>query len=534
MVIASELVYLRPDVKLDALVCRWTAWGQLIAPAQMALNLAYRYLPILRSFVTNPSIHVAASQDPAMTGGNFADLRAADKPLVQALISTTLTQCSPLLQFAEHYRELTAALRERARGASLGDFERSLPPTLAGLVELGYDLAHHPRIRILEELLYESELINTECQELCLHAAPDDQRPFFSNTPLLDRPDRIFLKFPFIDPRTDEISKARLQPQSFSLLAEHLLDGGQDIVAFREFFTTVPPLRNSPAYIGEGVRVRYFGHACVLLQSRHVSILIDPTTAQQRNTTDAQLTLVDLPDHIDYLILSHGHEDHLLPEILLQLRSRVGKVIVPANHCGDLADPSMKLIMQHLGFPAVEALSPLQKILLPDGHLISIPFIGEQGGLDISSKQCVLIELVGHRFVFLVDSVAANPVVHRRIAHLVGKVDVVFVGMECHGAPASWLYGPLMSKSLPRKDDESRRISASNAEEAWSAVHEFGGSQVYVYAMGQEPWVRHLLGLKYEPDSIQITESDRLVARCRAAGIAAERLYGCREMFFGA
>lgn len=534
MTTGDELVYLKPEVKLDALICRWTAWGQLIAPAQRAFNLAYRYLPILRSFVANPSVHLAASRDPALVGGNFADLAIEDKPLVESLIRATQAECGELLLFAEHYRQLVATLRERARGGSLADIEASLPETLAGLVELSYDLAHQPRIRILEELLYKSELLTSECEELCMHAPADDARPFFSNTPLLERPDRLFLKFPFADPRVDKLARLRFEPQPFSQLAGDLLSRGQDVDQLRRFFTTEPPRRVNPTYDGDGVRVRYFGHACVLLQSRHVSILIDPTFASQRNEAEAQLTFSDLPDRIDYLILSHGHEDHLLPEVLLQLRARVGKVIVPANHCGDLADPSMKLIVQHLGFSSVESATPLESLALPDGKIVLIPFMGESGGLDISSKQCALIELSGHSFLFLIDSVSVNPAVHRRVASLVGRVDVLFVGMECHGAPATWLYGPLMSRPLPRKDDESRRISASNAEQAWPAVREFGCAQAYVYAMGQEPWVRHLLGLKYSPDSIQMTESDRLVERCRASGIAAERLDGSRELFFKA
>ena len=38
------------------------------------------------------------------------------------------------------------------------------------------------------------------------------------------------------------------------------------------------------------------------------------------------------------------------------------------------------------------------------------------------------------------------------------------------------------------------------------------------------------MGLAYTPDSMQIVESDKFVARCREAGIPSERIYGCQEL----
>jgi hypothetical protein len=47
---------------------------------------------------------------------------------------------------------------------------------------------------------------------------------------------------------------------------------------------------------------------------------------------------------------------------------------------------------------------------------------------------------------------------------------------------------------------------------------------VYVYAMGGEPWVRFISSKQYTAADKAIIDSDRLVNRCRAAGIEAERL----------
>ena len=54
--------------------------------------------------------------------------------------------------------------------------------------------------------------------------------------------------------------------------------------------------------------------------------------------------------------------------------------------------------------------------------------------------------------------------------------------------------------------------------------------QVYIYAMGQEPWLTYLTSIQYTAESKPIIESDRLVAECRGRGIKSERLFGCKEI----
>ena len=46
--------FLKSGVKLEPLVDRWYAWPLQLAPAQQALNLAFRYLPTVRSFIAAP------------------------------------------------------------------------------------------------------------------------------------------------------------------------------------------------------------------------------------------------------------------------------------------------------------------------------------------------------------------------------------------------------------------------------------------------------------------------------------------------
>jgi hypothetical protein len=109
-------------------------------------------------------------------------------------------------------------------------------------------------------------------------------------------------------------------------------------------------------------------------------------------------------------------------------------------------------------------------------------------------------------------------------------VELVFIGMECEGAPMSWLYGPLFTRPLVRKNDQSRRFDGSDCDKALKIIDVFKPEQVYVYAMGQEPWLRHVMNVVYSPEAKAIVESTRFCDLVRARGAAAERLFLQKEI----
>jgi hypothetical protein len=102
--------------------------------------------------------------------------------------------------------------------------------------------------------------------------------------------------------------------------------------------------------------------------------------------------------------------------------------------------------------------------------------------------------------------------------------------MECDGAPMSWIYGPLLTQKLERQKDHSRRLAGSNYERALSIVEQFNCKEVYVYALGQEPWLNYVMSIKYTGESNPIVHSNRLMATCQTRGITAERLFGEKEI----
>jgi hypothetical protein len=53
-------VYLKQNIQTEPLFNSWYAWVLLLPPATAALNLAERYLPMMKSYVTSPMLHAAA------------------------------------------------------------------------------------------------------------------------------------------------------------------------------------------------------------------------------------------------------------------------------------------------------------------------------------------------------------------------------------------------------------------------------------------------------------------------------------------
>ncbi len=215
---------------------------------------------------------------------------------------------------------------------------------------------------------------------------------------------------------------------------------------------------------------------------------------------------------------------------MLQLRHKVGKVVVPRSGSGELQDPSLKLILRQVGFKDVYEMDEMETLELAGVEITGLPFLGEHADLDIRSKLAYLCRIGQHSMMFAADSCNIEPRLYERVYEAVGGIDVAFIGMECDGAPLSWVYGPLLTKPLDRKMDQSRRLAGSNYERAVDIVNRFKCRDAYVYAMGQEPWLNYIMSVKYTEQSNPIVASNKLIEDCRSRGIQAERLFGEKEI----
>src|SRR5258708_29504073 len=77
-----------------------------------------------------------------------------------------------------------------------------------------------------------------------------------------------------------------------------------------------------------------------------------------------------------------------------------------------------------------------------------------------------------------------------------------------------------------RAKDHSRRLAGSDFPRPKAIVDQFGCQEVYVYAMGHEPWLNYVMSGKYTEVSKPIVESNKLLDYSRERGLLPERLFG--------
>lgn len=525
----QEQYYLRQNVQVEPLVDQWYAWPHLIPPATTARNIVHRHFKIMDSYISAPQVHANAVKNPKMLGGPFIDYGGKRVDDIRELRESTKRNRAALLELSAAIDSLDAMLRSSAKGYSLHSLYEKVPPALRGYVELVYDLNNHPSFRLIEPLLYRSRYYDPSRQSLMLSQISCDDRPFVLSTPRLVSDDALHLPLTFDDPAVDELFRLKSLPRSWNTIKDMLRvpDSQDDLL--RSFLTPEPPPAYSP-YSGPGLRWRYFGHACILLESQGISMLFDPVLSYTYENGISRYTYLDLPDSIDYVLITHNHQDHILFETLLQIRHKVKNVVVPRNNGGRLQDPSLRLLFQNCGFKNVIEIDELQEIQDGNVHITGLPFFGEHADLDIMTKLAWLVRIGPHSLLFAADSCNIEPQLYEHLHREIGNVDALFLGMECDGAPLSWLYGPLLTQKQERAMDESRRLSGSNFDQAMHIVNTFHCREAYVYAMGQEPWLNYIMSIKYTDQSRPIVESNRLIEACRERGIIAERLFGEKEI----
>jgi L-ascorbate metabolism protein UlaG (beta-lactamase superfamily) len=530
-VLKDELVYFKNNVQVEPLINNWFAWYNIIPPISTALNIVERFLPIMESYIEDPELHAECVKNPIMKGGPFIDLDGNRSAEVAELLEKIKKRAAPIFPLVKAIRTLDALLKKKAVGFKLEELYAQIPEELKGYVELYYDRHHRPDFRFFEALIYKSPYYLESLQSIAFSLITSDtDRPFIFSTPRIHDKSVIHLEIPFRSEALDTLFKMKFVSGNFNQLAEKLKIPADKMQLFRSFFTEEPPQRYKK-YNGDGVRTRYFGHACILIETKNISILIDPVLSYTYESDVPRFTYEDLPEQIDYVLITHGHHDHILLETMLQLRHKIKKIIVGKNINGALQDPSIKLLYSNLGFKNIIELTELEQISENGVIITGIPFIGEHHDLHIASKLCYHIKLGDYSILSVADSCNQSPEIYRHVHTIVGDVDVLFLGMECDGAPVSWVYGPFFTEMPERIKDHSRRGRGCNFKEGMDLVHRFHCKEVYVYAMGEEPWINYILDVHYTDQSNPIIQSNLLILECKKEGRFSQRLFGEAELF---
>jgi len=522
----DEQVFLRSKVIVEPLVDRFVAQPHTMAPVQASMNLAFLHVPLLESYLQSPQVHIAASNNPELRGGYFINIAEERADEVRDLLAVIKRDRADMLAFAEAIAAGQELLRANATGFDLTPLYSKLPPELGGLVELAYDTDNQAQLRFIEPLIYKSKVYSEARQSVQLSFETGVERPFILSTPRLASPDVLELGIPFRHPGLEELFRTRVRPSTLGYLREVLgLDDGQ--ASQLAGMLSAEPSLAADRHIDAGGRIRYFGHACLVLQTPEAAVVTDPFISADSTAGD-RYSLDDLPDFIDLVVITHGHQDHIVMETLLQLRGRVGAVVVPRYSRGNLPDPSIALMLRNQGFPVVEV-DDFDEVEFPGGKVVATPFLGEHCDLDIRAKSTYWVELAGKKVFVGADSSGIDPSLYRHVKAHLGTADYAFLGMECDGAPLTWLYQALLTIPVTKKMSNSRKLSGSNAEQAASIMTELGAKEAYVYAMGEEDWLGHVMATTYTEDTYQIKQIDEFLTWCKDHDITAGHLFKQQE-----
>jgi L-ascorbate metabolism protein UlaG (beta-lactamase superfamily) len=387
-----------------------------------------------------------------------------------------------------------------------------------------YDYYNRPTVRFFESLLYESDYFDTSLHSLRLfRQTHDTSRPFFMNTPRLPAKGQIRWEVPFESPLIDELFKLDSAPKPLGHLREML-----DLKPADE--EVLLPLLSADPYCarkkreGSGVFINYLGHACVLIEWNGISILTDPCIGLKPVKGGVErFTYKDLPEKLDYVLITHNHHDHFCLESLLRLRHKIDCLVVPRSFGILYGDLSLKLLAKKVGFKNVVELETLESIKLSDGEIIAIPFMGEHADLS-HGKTAYVVRAGSTQTLFAADSDCLDVQMYQHIYRVLGPIQTVFLGMECVGAPLSWSCGAFLPCKPEHSINQSRRYKGCDSTRGLSILEAVGAQRIYIYAMGLEPWLEYLLGLAYTAEATQIKEAQKLLSAARERGFSDAQL----------
>ncbi len=521
------LLSLKRNVIAEPAVAGWYAWSYLLPPFTLAKYLKGHYRTIVESYLEKPETHRTALKQARFQGGPFVHESEGSYDRIREWYESARERHAPLMELADAIDELEQKILPTLDGASMEPVYRDLPEPLAGRVELFYNRDNRtPDYRFIEPLFYASPYFDPGLHQVRFSEIHQDARQFALTTPVLEySPEQVLVTVPLDSPLLDEVFAGGLSPQELDRLTADLGLAGERAEAFKGFFEEAP----EPAATALDAQdtVEYVGHACVFVRHRGTTFLVDPVISYSgySHESDGRFTLDDLPERIDNVMITHNHQDHMLLETLLRIRHRVGRVIIAKSTGSSLVDPGLKRILGALGFRDVVELDDLDTLKTPGGTITALPFLGEHGDIRIRTKCGWLLDLDGTRILFAADSTNISPQLYAQVTAAVGKVDTVFIGMESVGAPVSWLYGPLFPERLERKLDAGRRLKGSNFEQASAIVDTLQAGSVYVYAMGQEPWLGAVMCVEYNDTHPAMIDSNKLVEYVKERGGTAKRLF---------
>ncbi len=307
------MYYLKEEVYFEPLFNSWYAWPYLIAPVQGARHTVNTHRRIMKSFVNNYQLHILACQEPGITGAEFLNCTEDQLEDIKRLIDFIDVDCKDLVELSQAVKTLDELLAGHQTGESIEYLYEQVPKPLKGYVELFFDMQHNPSYRLIESLIYKSDYYKPQLQSVSFGmVSAEKQRPFVFSTPRLPDKDHVQIKLDFNSPILEKIFRSREIPLTEGELSEIIAvcecQGG---LSLKDLFTTKQPsYLHQP--VTDGVKLQYTGHAGFLIESKDVAILMDPVLPSRCSSYAGDVfSFSQLPEKIDYICLTHSHQDHV-------------------------------------------------------------------------------------------------------------------------------------------------------------------------------------------------------------------------------
>ena len=220
---SNTMLYLKPDVYFEPLLNHWYAWPYLMPPATCARHLVNTHRRIMQSFVKNYKLHIIASKESVLTGGEFLNCTEEQVGDIKALVEELDEKCSDLVELSDAIKQLDDLVFSHTSGESIEYLYPQVPDPLKGCVELFLDMEHRASYRLIEPLLYRSPYYKPSLQSLSFGLLSKvGERPFVLSTPRLPDENHIQVQADFNAPIVDAIFQARERPISSESLDELL------------------------------------------------------------------------------------------------------------------------------------------------------------------------------------------------------------------------------------------------------------------------------------------------------------------------
>src|SRR4030095_523681 len=184
------------------------------------------------------------------------------------------------------------------------------------------------------------------------------------------------------------------QRQRTSLLRDRLRASSYDPVPLKVYQTFC---NDDWTTKGATVRVSYFGQACTLIEVGGTKILTDPwltegayfgTWFHTHLLADAGVTPDCFSKDVDYLFLSHEHEDHVDPETLRHFPPQVPVLICK------FPTPRFRHYLESLGLRNIRDIASSQETNLASGVSVTI-----FGTAEYTNDAALLVEGDGCRLL---------------------------------------------------------------------------------------------------------------------------------------